>query len=281
MVYEINCFKVPKIVNLLLYFRTINQTLKRKAKRKNISLETFLNFEAGKMVFLRTHGLSKTKWLDSTDFSVIVSFIDFPLDNVQFYKNGKVLQSTEDLNKNDVVEVVPRLCGGKGGFGSMLRALGNQISKTSNKEACRDLSGRRLRDINDEKRLKTFVSQKAEREREQKEKKDAKMKRLHKLVTEGESKHEFHDEKYNEAREAATERVREAMDEVFSNPDLKPSVSGVKRKATEDIDKPEAGKPTSKKGLWIGVDISESDLEDSSDEEDSSAPENAKNSSKR
>ena len=230
------------------------------------------------MVFLRSHGLCKTKWLDSTDYSVIASQLEIPLENVQFYKNGRVLELTEELENNDVLEIVPRLPGGKGGFGSMLRALGNQISKTSNKEACRDLSGRRLRDINDEKRLKQFVSKKAEREREQKEKKEAKMKRLHKLVTEGESKHEFHDEKYNEAREAATDRVREAMDEVYSNPDLKPSVSGVKRKATdkETEEKAEEKPPAAKKGLWIGVDISESDLEDSSDDDDSSE---AKNSS--
>lgn len=38
------------------------------------------------------------------------------------------------------------------GFGSMLRAIGAQIEKTTNREACRDLSGRRLRDINEEKR---------------------------------------------------------------------------------------------------------------------------------
>lgn len=64
------------------------------------------------------------------------------------------------------------LAGGKGGFGSMLRyiqyhcecgfsliiliyvfrAIGAQIEKTTNREACRDLSGRRLRDINEEKR---------------------------------------------------------------------------------------------------------------------------------
>lgn len=37
------------------------------------------------------------------------------------------------------------------GFGSMLRALGAQIEKTTNREACRDLSGRRLRDVNHEK----------------------------------------------------------------------------------------------------------------------------------
>ena len=41
--------------------------------------------------------------------------------------------------------------GGKGGFGSMLRAIGAQIEKTTNHEACRDLSGRRMRDVNNEK----------------------------------------------------------------------------------------------------------------------------------
>jgi hypothetical protein len=35
----------------------------------------------------------------------------------------------------------------------MLRAIGAQIEKTTNREACRDLSGRRLRDINEEKRF--------------------------------------------------------------------------------------------------------------------------------
>ena len=52
----------------------------------------------------------------------------------------------------DVLQVCMRLPGGKGGFGSMLRALGAQIEKTTNREACRDLSGRRMRDVNDEKK---------------------------------------------------------------------------------------------------------------------------------
>ncbi len=46
----------------------------------------------------------------------------------------------------------------------MLRMIGAQIEKTTNKEACRDLSGRRLRDINEETRLKQYVNKKAERE---------------------------------------------------------------------------------------------------------------------
>ena len=150
----------------------------------------------------------------------------------------------------------------------MLRALGNQIQKTTNKEAMRDLSGRRMRDINEEKRLKKFVSKKAEREREKKEQKEAKLKKLHKLVTEGESKHEFHDQKYDEDREAATDRVHEALNQVFNDPELKPSVSGVKRKAPTDAND-KVKKPEAKKGLWIGVDLNDSDLEDSSDDDES------------
>merc|ERR1712156_1264557 len=129
----------------------------------------------------------------------------------------------------------------------MLRALGNQIQKTSNKEAMRDLSGRRMRDINEEKRLKDYVAKEAGREREKQEKKEAKLKKLHKLVTPGESKHEFHD------------------------PKLKPTVSGVTNKRKAEEKKEEASAPVKRnkpdKGLWIGADLNESDFTDSSDDE--------------
>lgn len=47
-----------------------------------------------------------------------------------------------------------RLLGGKGGFGSMLRAQGGRMNaqKTTNFEACRDLQGRRIRTVNEERR---------------------------------------------------------------------------------------------------------------------------------
>jgi hypothetical protein len=69
--------------------------------------------------------------------------------------NGSLLenQSKLSLDQNDIlVQCHLRLPGGKGGFGSMLRAIGAQIEKTTNREACRDLSGRRMRDVNDEKK---------------------------------------------------------------------------------------------------------------------------------
>jgi hypothetical protein len=34
----------------------------------------------------------------------------------------------------------------------MLRAIGARIDKTKSREACRDLSGRRMRDVNNEKK---------------------------------------------------------------------------------------------------------------------------------
>ena len=71
--------------------------------------------------------------------------------------NGKRI-----IDKNVIgastVHVVPKMVGGKGGFGSMLRAIGAQIEKTTNREACRDLSGRRLRDINEEKKFVFFAN---------------------------------------------------------------------------------------------------------------------------
>ncbi|XP_013379516.1 replication stress response regulator SDE2-like [Lingula anatina] len=66
--------------------------------------------------------------------------------------NGLKVADDAILHQDQVYHVCHRLPGGKGGFGSMLRAIGAQIEKTTNREACRDLSGRRMRDINNEKK---------------------------------------------------------------------------------------------------------------------------------
>ena len=59
------------------------------------------------------------------------------------------LLGTEDDEANPLISLrlVPRLRGGKGGFGSQLRAAGGRMSsqKTSNNKSCRDLNGRRIR----------------------------------------------------------------------------------------------------------------------------------------
>ena len=114
------------------------------------------------MVFLRSFGLVSKSWIMSESPADLKTQLELPKD-IKLYRNGKLVEDNDIFEQNDLVEIVGGLLGGKGGFGSMLRALGNQIQKTTNKEACRDLSGRRLRDINEEKRMKSFVSKQADR----------------------------------------------------------------------------------------------------------------------
>lgn len=59
------------------------------------------------------------------------------------------LHQDSECNSHVTLRLTPRLLGGKGGFGSQLRAAGGRMSsqKTSNNDSCRDLSGRRLSTI--------------------------------------------------------------------------------------------------------------------------------------
>jgi len=59
----------------------------------------------------------------------------------------------------------PRLLGGKGGFGSQLRAAGGRMSsqKTNNNDSCRDLTGRRLSTIKEAKKLAEYIQHEPDR----------------------------------------------------------------------------------------------------------------------
>lgn len=59
----------------------------------------------------------------------------------------------------------PKLLGGKGGFGSLLKNQKPTRRLTSNFDACRDLSGRRLRHIFNEKKLKEWLERQEEEEK--------------------------------------------------------------------------------------------------------------------
>ena len=72
---------------------------------------------------------------------------------------GSILgpRDIENDNGNNTLvslRLVPRMRGGKGGFGSQLRAAGGRMSsqKTNNNDSCRDLSGRRLSTIKEAKK---------------------------------------------------------------------------------------------------------------------------------
>lgn len=66
------------------------------------------------------------------------------------------------------VDLAIRVLGGKGGFGSMLKGQGI-IARVDNFESCRDLYGRRIRDVNNEIRLKDWKQKQEEKKKAQEE----------------------------------------------------------------------------------------------------------------
>lgn len=141
----------------------------------------------------------------------------------------------------------------------MLRAIGAQIEKTTNREACRDLSGRRLRDINEEKRLKAWLEKQGEREREAEERKKRKIEKLLAVP-----KHEFKDAEYEEARSKLAEKVCDAVEEGFKKTT---GSKDLKRKPEPSTSKQAAGVKAKKPALWIDDDLS-GDSDDSDDDSD-------------
>ena len=75
-----------------------------------------------------------------------------PNDFFRLVQGGKDLGKLSDLdtNKTLFVELKGSLKGGKGGFGSLLRSIKPKAKEDENFEACRDLSGRRLRHVYNE-----------------------------------------------------------------------------------------------------------------------------------
>jgi len=203
-----------------------------------------------------------------------ISDIESELRNIIHLNSNDVylLQNGKNLNKNATllpsldVHAELRLLGGKGGFGSMLRAIGAQIEKTTNREACRDLSGRRLRDINEEKRLKTWLDSQKNREEEMEDKQKKKIEKL-----QAKPKHVFKDEKYEQARTDLTQNIADSVEEGFKK--AAEQSQSLKRSADDGNGKKGNGKKLKKKkmkgAMWLGDISSSTDSDDSDSDADS------------
>uniref|UniRef100_W5L2K6 SDE2 telomere maintenance homolog (S. pombe) n=1 Tax=Astyanax mexicanus TaxID=7994 RepID=W5L2K6_ASTMX len=192
-----------------------------------------------------------------------------PSEDCYVSSNGRISDQDHKLQAGAVYRLELRLCGGKGGFGSMLRALGAQIEKTTNREACRDLSGRRLRDVNHEKEMADWLKKQADREAE---KEQRRLERIQRKLAE--PKHYFTDIDYEQQCHDLSERLE---DSVLKG--MQASSSGVvqadegpsrKRPAAKD-----GNVATKKKCFWTGVgglddmDSSEGDSDEGDEAEDS------------
>lgn len=141
--------------------------------------------------------------------------------------SGVKLTAKSNVHNGDTFQLCPLVLGGKGGFGSLLRAFGKQITMSTNKDACRDLTGRRIKQVNAEKNLKDFAERQNElaKQRELKKKEKAK-RRKNKLDQLENGKHLFVDQKYDEQKQKIANDLEEAISKAM------------KEKAKSDSDEP-------------------------------------------
>jgi len=219
---------------------------------------------------------NKVYWLEGVhtaqDALIALSSKEQIPSAVVLLRNGKYLHETEtQLDGDEQITVLPAggLPGGKGGFGSMLRSIGAQIERTTNHEAMRDLSGRRQRDVNNERRLKDYIAGQADRERENEEKKEKKLEKLRRIANgENKCKHDFSDPSYDKARSETEEKIHDAVEAAMG------AIASTSRSDNElkrKVESKDKGPAPKKKGLWIGdglEDLDDSDLTDSDDDSD-------------
>ncbi|KAJ0559659.1 putative Ubiquitin-like domain-containing protein [Helianthus annuus] len=104
--------------------------------------------------------------------SQIQTLTSIPPHHQLLLSNGKTLTDDSsfhhEISSNSTVHLLLRLRGGKGGFGSLLRGAATKAGqkKTNNFDACRDMSGRRLRHVNAEKKMDEWLAEEKERKLE-------------------------------------------------------------------------------------------------------------------
>jgi hypothetical protein len=113
------------------------------------------------------------------------------------------------------------LCGGKGGFGSQLRAAGGRMSskkkKTGNENASsRNLDGRRLRTVNEAKALAEYLAIKPEMEKEEKQKRRERWEQIVEASEQKQAEIRTYskgrlDGKWVEDKEESNEKTRDAV----------------------------------------------------------------------
>ncbi|XP_074279679.1 uncharacterized protein LOC141604977 [Silene latifolia] len=208
----------------------------------------------------------------------IQSLTEIPQNLQTLTLNGKLLTPTTSPilkipNFSTLTLTIP-LLGGKGGFGSLLRGAATKAGqkKTNNFDACRDMSGRRLRHVNAEKKMEEWAAEEAERNLEKKAEKY-----LKEMAKKGKGgKRDDGAEKYVEMYRLESARCVEEVERSVREAAAGMAVGGRKRKV---VAKGGDGVDAKKLKIWKGkrkLGESDSDDSDGDTESDDSDAENEK-----
>jgi len=107
-----------------------------------------------------------------------------------------------------------RFCGGKGGFGNMLRAQGGRMSargKHESQDSCRDLQGRRVGSVKQAQLLAEYVAQASERQAAWDEAQKRKYAKLERMLGRAPKRERLDDHDYVEQSREIVDHVRGAV----------------------------------------------------------------------
>jgi len=119
--------------------------------------------------------------------------------------------------------LAPLMLGGKGGFGSQLRAAGGRMSsrKTGNNASCRDLNGRRLSTVKEAQKLAEYIENEDTRKKAAADARKEKLEKLERQIqaadvdengeTSSGKKRRLEDTEYVEQSKELVEGVRSAV----------------------------------------------------------------------
>lgn len=178
--------------------------------------------------------LIDTEGLNRNDF--------FIASGTKVFRPNSCSSRTVNLQNNSHVDILIPLLGGKGGFGSLLRAIGAQIEKTTNRDACRDLSGRRLRDIKREDELRKLITLQEKLKEERKKRRKDKIENLKKKADSSKTSSSiqelvamFDDHAYNKRRLEIGDIIEAAVEKGIINSDRGGRNKGNKREVKDKV----------------------------------------------
>ncbi|KOS20383.1 Telomere maintenance protein SDE2 [Escovopsis weberi] len=173
------------------------------------------------------------------------------------------------------------LCGGKGGFGSQLRAAGGRMSSRKKQKddhgSSRNLDGRRIRTVGEAKALAEYLAIKPEMEKKEKERRRQRWEEIVEQAERREAEIKAGgrgklDGKWVEDKEESNERTRNAVMAAIKAGNYKDNLSG----SPESSAMAQAGSSASGSGSGSGSGSnSEVDADDSETSTESPAPESA------
>ncbi|KAA8520740.1 hypothetical protein F0562_014988 [Nyssa sinensis] len=224
-------------------------------------------------VFVRLlDGKHKTLNFSSPSISVnsikhrLCEITTIPIQHQRLVSNGRQLEdqtliSTDGTHLFPTVHLLLRLRGGKGGFGSLLRGAATKAGqkKTNNFDACRDMSGRRLRHVNAEKKLEEWKAEAEERRLEKMAEEFIKKKAKAAKKAGGSGNADKYVEKYREDSARCMEEVEKSVRESMA------SYVNSKRKVASEAN----GSEAKRLKIWMGKrKLGDSDDEDDSDDDE-------------